>query len=54
MALAKNAALASFEMSLAQGLEREKRNFHVAIHSADSHEGQEAFLNKRKPRFTGK
>lgn len=54
VALAKDAALGSFEMPLAQGLEREKRNFHVAIHSADSREGQDAFLTKRKPQFTGK
>lgn len=53
VALAKDSALSSFELPLAQGLEREKRNFHVAMHSADSREGQAAFLGKRKPRFTG-
>ncbi|WP_309231803.1 enoyl-CoA hydratase-related protein [Nocardia sp. SYP-A9097] len=54
VALAKDAALRSFETSLAQGLEHEKRNFHVAVHSADSREGQAAFLEKRAPTFTGK
>lgn len=54
VALAKDSALSSYELPLAQGLEREKRNFHVAIHSADSREGQAAFLSKRKPQFTGR
>jgi enoyl-CoA hydratase len=54
VALAKDAALQALETSLAQGLEHEKRNFHVAVHSADSHEGQAAFLAKRAPEFTGK
>ncbi len=54
VALAKDAALCSFETSLAQGLEHEKRNFYVAMRSADNLEGQEAFLNKRAPMFTGR
>lgn len=54
VALAKDAALRSFETSLSQGLEHEKRNFDVAVRSADSHEGQAAFLAKRAPDFTGK
>lgn len=54
VALAKDAALRAFETSLSQGLEHEKRNFDVAIRSADSHEGQAAFLDKRAPEFTGK
>ncbi|AFM20251.1 enoyl-CoA hydratase/carnithine racemase (plasmid) [Mycolicibacterium chubuense NBB4] len=52
--LAKDAALHALETSLTQGLEHEKRNFYVAVHSADSREGQAAFLAKRAPRFTGK
>jgi enoyl-CoA hydratase len=51
--LAKDAALRSFETSLSQGLEHERRNFYVVVHSDDSHEGQAAFLDKRKPQFTG-
>lgn len=54
VALAKDAALASLETPLAQGLEHEKRNFYVAVHSADSREGQAAFLDKRSPEFTGR
>lgn len=54
VSLAKDAALHAFETSLTQGLEHEKRNFYVAMHSADSHEGQAAFLGKRTPEFTGK
>lgn len=54
VALAKDSALCSFETALAQGLEHEKRNFFVALRSADNLEGQEAFLNKRAPRFTGR
>lgn len=53
VALAKDAALASFETPLAQGLEHEKRNFVVALRSADNLEGQAAFLAKRTPQFTG-
>ena len=54
VALAKDAALASFETPLAQGLEHEKRNFFVAMRSADNLEGQQAFLGKRAPQFTGR
>lgn len=54
VALAKDAALCSFETPLARGLEHEKRNFFVALRSADNLEGQEAFLNKRAPKFTGR
>ena len=54
VALAKDAALQAFETSLSHGLKYEKQNFHLAIHSADSHEGQAAFLAKRAPHYTGK
>ena len=54
VALAKDAALRVFETSLSQGLEHEKRNFHIALRSADCREGQRAFLDKRTPDFTGK
>ncbi|MDO8770301.1 MAG: enoyl-CoA hydratase-related protein [Burkholderiaceae bacterium] len=53
VALAKDAALSSFETPLAQGLEHEKRNFFIALRSADNLEGQAAFLGKRAPSFTG-
>ncbi len=54
VALAKDAALQAFETSLSHGLEHERRNFYVAVHSADSYEGQAAFLDKRAPQFTGR
>lgn len=54
VALAKDAAVRSFETPLSQGLATETRNFDVAVHSADSYEGQAAFLTKRRPQFTGK
>ncbi|WP_440712940.1 enoyl-CoA hydratase/isomerase family protein [Gordonia sp. FQ] len=54
VALAKDAAYAALDSSLAQGLEYERRNFHVALRSDDCHEGQRAFLDKRPPHFTGR
>lgn len=53
VALTKDAALCSFETSLAQGLEHEKRNFVLALRSADCLEGQAAFLCKRAATFSG-
>ncbi|WP_153504362.1 enoyl-CoA hydratase-related protein [Cumulibacter manganitolerans] len=52
--LAKDAALASVDVPLATGLEYERRNFKIALASDDCHEGQAAFLEKRRPEFTGK
>lgn len=54
VALAKDAALNSLETTLSAGLEHEKRNFHIAIHSEDSRIGQAAFLARETPEFTGK
>ncbi|QIX48234.1 enoyl-CoA hydratase-related protein [Rhodococcus sp. DMU1] len=54
VALAKDAAVRVYETSLSQGLEHEKRNFDLALRSADSREGQAAFLAKRAPAFTGR
>lgn len=54
VALAKDAAAAALETSLAQGLEHERRNFYIALRSEDCHEGQSAFLNKRIPNFNGR
>lgn len=54
VALAKEAALAAFDTGLTVGLQYEKRNFYVAVRSDDCHEGQAAFLEKRKPEFKGR
>ena len=54
VAYAKDAALASIDLPLAAGLELERRNFKAALDSDDCHEGQAAFLEKRRPNFTGK
>lgn len=54
VALAKDAALAAQNGSMAVGLEHEKRNFALALASEDSDEGQAAFLAKRSPNFTGR
>ncbi|MEO6956649.1 MAG: enoyl-CoA hydratase-related protein [Antricoccus sp.] len=54
VALAKDAALQASQTSLTQGLEHEKRNFYLAMQSADSHEGEAAFLAKRAPKYTGR
>lgn len=54
VALAKDAARTAMETTLAQGLQHERRNFHVALRSEDCHEGQSAFLEKRTPEYNGK
>ncbi|KJR08831.1 MULTISPECIES: enoyl-CoA hydratase/isomerase family protein [Gordonia] len=54
VALAKDSASAALRPSLSLGLEYERRNFHVALRSDDSHEGQHAFLDKRTPLFNGR
>lgn len=51
--LAKEAVLKSFEMGLEQGLHAERRAFCQLFATADKQEGVDAFLEKRKPVFTG-
>lgn len=51
---AKNSVLKAFETSLSQGLEFERRNFYLLLGSEDKQEGMRAFIDKRKPVFTGK
>jgi enoyl-CoA hydratase len=50
---AMDAAIRGMETDLTQGLEREAGHFGLLAATADMHEGLKAFLEKRKPTFTG-
>jgi enoyl-CoA hydratase len=50
---AMDAAIRGLEADLTQGLEREAGHFGLLAATADMHEGLKAFLEKRKPTFTG-
>lgn len=52
--LAKEAVLKSFDGSLQEGLQFERKNFYMLFSSEDQKEGMKAFLEKRKATFTGK
>ena len=52
--LAKDAVLAAFETSLAEGLDIEHKNFFLLFSTEDMREGMRAFIEKRKPDFKGK
>ena len=52
--LAKEAVNRSFETHLDEGLHFERKNFYLAFSSEDQKEGMQAFVEKRKPKFTGK
>jgi enoyl-CoA hydratase/carnithine racemase len=52
--LGKQAVLAAEEMSLAGGLDHERRLYEIAMATEDRLEGMNAFLEKRKPKFTGR
>jgi enoyl-CoA hydratase len=52
--LAKEAVVRSFETHLDEGLHFERKNFYLAFASDDQKEGMKAFIEKRKPVYTGK
>ena len=52
--LAKEAVLQAFNTSLDEGLLLERKNFYLCFASEDQKEGMKAFVEKRKPEFTGK
>ena len=52
--LAKEAVNEAYENSLSSGIAFERRNFYLTFASADQKEGMQAFIEKRKPNFTGK
>jgi enoyl-CoA hydratase len=52
--LAKQAIRLAFETSLDEGLKHERKNFYLLFSTSDQKEGMKAFLEKRKPRFTGR
>ena len=52
--LAKEAVNRSFETFLDEGLMFERKNFYLTFASEDQKEGMKAFIEKRKPSFTGK
>ncbi|KAI7951950.1 hypothetical protein MJO28_007634 [Puccinia striiformis f. sp. tritici] len=49
---AKEAVNLAYEMPLSQGLDFEKRLFHLLFGTNDQKEGMKAFVEKRKPKFT--
>ncbi len=52
--LAKEAVDRAYEGSLSLGLEYERRALYLAFASEDAHEGLQAFLEKRRPKFKGR
>lgn len=51
--LAKDSINTAFETHLAEGVLAERRNFYLLFASADQKEGMRAFIEKRKPNWTG-
>ena len=51
--LAKEAVNKSFEMTLKDGMDFERRNFYLTFSSLDQKEGMKAFMEKRSPTYNG-
>ena len=51
--LAKEAVNKSFEMTLKDGMDFERRNFYLTFASLDQKEGMKAFMEKRNPEYKG-
>lgn len=52
--LAKEAILKSFDTTIEGGLDFERKAFYLLFASEDKQEGMKAFMEKRKPEFTGR
>ncbi|MBX3396090.1 MAG: enoyl-CoA hydratase/isomerase family protein [Phycisphaerae bacterium] len=51
---AKEAVLKAFEGTLSDGLDYERKMFYMLFGTEDQKEGMKAFMEKRKPNYTGK
>lgn len=51
---AKKMINAAYESSLTDGLAKEKRAFYELFNTEDQREGMQAFVDKRKPKWTGR
>jgi len=52
--LAKRAVTKAFESTIEAGIELERLSFYFLFASEDSHEGIQAFIDKRKPEYGGR
>jgi enoyl-CoA hydratase len=52
--LAKESVLKSFDTTINDGLEFERKNFYLLFDTEDMREGMAAFLQKRKAEWKGK
>ena len=52
--LAKEAVLKTYDTSITEGLQFERKNFYMLFSSEDQKEGMKAFLEKRAASFTGR